>query len=149
LDEGELIGGGAMPRPYSGDLRSRVLTACDEGEPPSRVAQRFRIARASAYSWLKQRRDEGRCTPKRIRGTRKPLIREAVETALKRLVDSDNHLTLTEYRDRLAHETGTRVHPWTVGRALQRLRLTRKKEDAARHRAGRDRGRQGTSGLVR
>ena len=36
-----------MPRPYSDDLRSRVLQACDEGERPGRVAQRFRIGRAS------------------------------------------------------------------------------------------------------
>ena len=28
-------------------------------------------------------------------------------------------LTLTECRDRLAEETGVRVDPWTVGRALQ------------------------------
>src|SRR5688572_701503 len=108
-----------MPRPYSGDLRSRVLMACDEGDRPSRVVERFRVARASVYLWLKQRRDEGRCTPKRIGGTRKPLIRDGVEVTLKHLVDSDNDLTLAEYRDRLAHETGTRVHPWTVGRALK------------------------------
>src|SRR5687768_11634600 len=124
-------GGGAKPRPYSGDLRSRVFAACNDGDRPSRVAERFRVSRASVYLWFKQRRDEGRCTPKRMGGTRKPLIRNAVELALKHLVDSDNHLTLTEYRDRLARETGTRVHPWTVGRALQRLKLTRKKEDPA------------------
>jgi transposase len=64
------------------------------------------------------------------------VIRDAVEAALKRLVESDNHLTLAQYQDQLADETGIRVHPWTVGRALRRLRLTRKKEDLARRRAG-------------
>src|SRR5512147_99523 len=39
----------AMPRPYSNDLRSRVLQACDAGERPGRVAKRFRVGRASVY----------------------------------------------------------------------------------------------------
>lgn len=117
-----------MPRPYSDDLRRRALQACDEGEQPGRVAQRFRIGRASVYSWLKQRREEGRCRPKTMGGGPQPVIRETLEAALKRLVESDNDRTLAQYRDKLADETGTRVHPWTVGRALRRLRLTRKKK---------------------
>jgi transposase len=137
-----------MPRPYSDDLRSRALQACDAGERPSRVAQRFRIGRASVYLWLKQRREQGRWCAKRMGGGTRPVIRDAVEATLRRLVESDNHLTLAQYRDKLAAETGARVHPWTVGRALQRLRLTRKKEDLARHRAGRSRGRQSAAGLA-
>ena len=45
-------------------------------------------------------------------------------------------------------ETGVRVDPWTVGRALRRLGLTRKKEAVARHRAGRGRGRPSPGGLA-
>src|SRR5512143_3886153 len=120
-----------MPGPYSNDLRSRVLQACDEGERPSSVAKRFRVGRASVYLWLKQRREEGGDCPKKMGGGPQPVIRDAAEATLKRLVESDNHLTLAQYRDKLANETGTRVHPWTVGRALRRLQLTRKKEDRA------------------
>jgi transposase len=126
-----------MPKPYSDDLRSRVLEACDEGERPGRVAERFRIGRSSVYLWLKQRREEGRDRPKKMGGGPLPVIRDAVEAALKGLVKSDNHLTLTQYRDQLAKAAGIFVHPWTVGRALRRLRLTRKKEDPARRRTGR------------
>jgi transposase len=125
-----------MPKPYSQDLRSRALEACDEGERPDSVAKRFRVGRASVYLWLKQRREEGRECSKKMGGGPRPVIRDAVEAALKRLVESDNHLTLAQYQDQLADETGIRVHPWTVGRALRRLRLTRKKEDLARRRAG-------------
>src|SRR5512134_82241 len=127
-----------MPKPYSDDLRGRVLEACDEGERPGRVAERFRIGRSSVYLWLKQRREEGRDRPKKMGGGPQPVIRDAVEAVLNRLgaarllraVVSDNHLTLAQDRDKLADETGIFVHPWTVGRALRRLRLTRKKEDA-------------------
>src|SRR5512147_2990160 len=118
-----------MPRPYSDDLRSRALQACDEGERPGRVAKRFRIGRARICLWLKPRREEGRCRSKTMGGGPQPAIRDAVEATLQRLVESDNHRTLAQYRDKLADETGTCVHPWTVGRALRRLQLTRKKED--------------------
>jgi transposase len=40
------------------------------------------------------------------------------------LAGNDNRLTMAECRDRLAAETGVRVHPWTVGRALRRMGWT-------------------------
>lgn len=138
-----------MPRPYSGDLRARVLTACDEGERPSAAARRFQVARASVYLWLQQRRDEGRCTAKRFCGGPKPVIRDEIAAALLEMVRADNHLTLIEYRDRLAQKTGVRVHPWTLGRALQRLHWTRKKEGPARHRARYRRGGRRTPAVAR
>ena len=52
-------------RPYSSDLRRRVLAACEEGERPSAVARRFQVARASVYLWLQHWRAEGRCQAKR------------------------------------------------------------------------------------
>ena len=137
-----------MPKPYSDDLRSRALEACDEGERPGVVAKRFRIGRASVYLWLKQRREEGRDRPKKMGGGPQPVIRDAVEAALQGLVESDNHLTLAQYRDKLADKTGVCVHPWTIGRALRRLRLTRKKEDAACRRAGGGGDRPSPTGLA-
>ena len=78
----------------------------------------------------------------------RPGTLQAVEAALKGLVESDNHLTLAQYRDKLAEAAGIFVHPWTVGRALRRFRLTRKEEDAARRRAGRGRACPGPAGLA-
>jgi len=135
-----------MPKPYSHDLRSRALEACDEGERPGVVAKRFRIGRASVYLWLKQRREEGRDRSKKMGGGPQPVIRDAGEAVLKDLVESDNHLSLAQYRDKLAEAVGVFVHPWTVGRALRRLRLTRKKEDLARRRARRGRDCPGAAG---
>lgn len=137
-----------MPKAYSHDLGSRALEACDEGERPGVVAKRFRIGRASVYLWLKQRREEGRDRPKKMGGGPQPVIRDAGEATLRHLVESDNHLTLAQYRDKLMEVAGIFVHPWTVGRALRRLRLTRKKEDAARRRAGRGRDRASPAGVA-
>ena len=140
-----------MPRPYSVDLRGRVLAACDGGERPSAVAERFCVARATVYLWLKQRRDQGRTEAKRLGGGPKPTIRDEAEAALVRLVEDRGDRTLAEYAAGLAAAPapgGVRVHPWTVGRALRRLGRTRKKEDPARRRAGRGGRRRGAPGLA-
>jgi transposase len=63
-------------------------------------------------------------SPKRLGGGPKPIIRDEIELALRRLLEADNHLTLAECRDRLAEATGVRVDPWTIGRTLRRLDWT-------------------------
>jgi transposase len=85
------------------------------------------VGRSTAYRWVAVARHEGRRTAKRMGGGPKPVIAGDVEAALLRLLKQNNHLTLAEYRDRLAAATGVRVHLWTVGRALRRLKWTWKK----------------------
>jgi transposase len=113
-----------MPRAYSTDLRERVLVAVEAGEPADAVADEFMVGRSSVYRWMAAARDEGRRAPKRLGGGPKPIIRDAIEAALRRLLEADNHLTLAECRDRLAEATGVRVDPWTIGRTLRRLDWT-------------------------
>ena len=137
-----------MPRPYSMDLRSRALAACDAGERPSAVARRFQVARATVYLWLQQRRDEGRTEAKRPGGGSRPVIRDGVAATLGRLAADRNDLTLAEYADALEAATGLRAAPSMLCRAFQRLNLPRKK-DPARRRAGHGRGRAGAGGVAR
>ena len=114
-----------MAGAYSTDLRSRVLAAVEAGESPEEAAHRFAVGRSTAYRWAAAARDEGRREARRMGGGPPPAIRGETEAALQRMLSgSDNHLTLAECRDRLAAETGLRVHPWTVGRALRRLDWT-------------------------
>lgn len=113
-----------MAGAYSTDLRSRVLKAVEAGAAPEAAARRFAVGRSTVYRWVAAARHEGRRTAKRMGGGPKPIITGDVEVVLLRLVKQSNHLTLAEYRDRLAEETGVRVHLWTVGRALRRLKWT-------------------------
>lgn len=110
-----------MPGSYSTDLRERVLVAVEAGEALETVAERFMVGRATVYRWVRAARTEGRRIAKPMIGGPKPVIHGAVEVALRCLLEGNNHLTLAECRDRLAEETGVRVHPWTVGRTLRRL----------------------------
>ena len=54
----------------------------------------------------------------------KRIIHDGIEAALCRLLQENNHLTLVECREQMAAETGVRVNPWTIGRALRRLDWT-------------------------
>jgi transposase len=105
-------------------LRERVLIAVESGEPAASVAEEFMVARSSVYRWMAAAREEGRREAKPMGRGPKPIIRDGTEVALRRLLEADNHLTLVECRDRLAAETGVRVNPWTIGRALRRLHWT-------------------------
>ena len=113
-----------MPGAYSTDLRERVLVAVEAGEPADAVAEEFMVGRSSVYRWMAAVPDEGRRVAKPMGRGPQPIIRDETEVALRRLLEADNHLTLAECRDRLAAETGVRVDPWTVGRALRRLDWT-------------------------
>jgi transposase len=113
-----------MPGAYSTDLRERVLVAVEAGEPADVVAEEFMVGRSSVYRSITAARDEGRRTPKPMGGGPKPIICDEIEARLCHLLEENNHLTLAECRERLAAETGVRVDPWTIGRALRRLDWT-------------------------
>src|SRR5687767_4933353 len=50
-----------MGRPYSTDLRERVLRACEVGdESQAAIARRFEISESAVGSWLRQLRRDGR-----------------------------------------------------------------------------------------
>ncbi|HZH04758.1 MAG TPA: IS630 transposase-related protein [Myxococcaceae bacterium] len=117
-----------MARPYSEDLRTRVLAACDAGqESISAIARRFVVDRTTVHGWLRARAQEGRTTAKPHAGG--PASKLSAETRqwLASQVEVENDLTLEEYAQRLAQERGVRVVPSTLSRALKRMDLPRKK----------------------
>ena len=117
-----------MPKPYSADLRERVLLADEAGLPPPAVAQRFGIGLATVYLWHQQARAEGRRCAKPYGGGRARGIDTAGEAILRGLVAERNDRTLDEYRELLAVRSGgPQVSRLTLCRALRRLGLRRKK----------------------
>ena len=117
-----------MPRPYSADLRERVLLAGEAGLPPAMVARRFGVGLSTVYLWRHQARAEGRRCAKPHAGGRAPGIDPAGEAILRALVSERNDRTLDEYIEQLTTRTGgLRVSRPTLCRALRRLGLWRKK----------------------
>ena len=117
-----------MPKPYSADLRERVLLAGEAGLPPAEVARRFGIGLSTVYLWRQQARAAGRRCAKPHGGGRALGIDPAGEAILRALVAERNDRTLDEYGAHLAERTGRPpVSRPTLCRALRRLGLRRKK----------------------
>jgi transposase len=118
----------AMPKPYSGDLRERVLLADEAGLPPAVIAERFGVGLSTIYLWRQQARLEGRRCAKPHGGGRVRGIDTAGEAILRALVAERNDRTLDEYIEQLAARSGgSKVSRPTLCRALRRLGLGRKK----------------------
>ena len=121
-----------MAKPYSADLRERVLLAGEAGLPPAIVSRRFGVGLSTVYLWRQQARAEGRRCAKPHAGGRTLGIDAAGEAILRALVRERNDRTLDEYREQLAARTGRpRVSRPTLCRALRRFGLWRKKRRCA------------------
>jgi transposase len=108
-------------KPYSKDLRLRVLAAVDRGVPREEVARTFSVSVPTIKRWLKRRRETGDVEPKPIPG--RPSVKgAALEGWLPSHLENNDDLTLEEHREAFeeAH-SGVRVSSATVGRAIARL----------------------------
>jgi transposase len=112
-------------RPYSIDLRERIVAAIDRGEHSLRqIAQLFSVDLSFLVRLLQRRRVTGSVQPKPHGGGPTPKLDSAAVRRLRTLVRRQPDATLTELRDRL----GIPCHIATIARVLRRLRITRKKK---------------------
>jgi transposase len=113
-------------KPYSVDLRERVLKACDAGTGTKVVAETFSVSE----SWvrrLKQQRRAGQTAPKSPRNHRAPKLAPYADQ-IRALIAATPDLTLAEIRTRL----GVTVALGTLWAAVARLGLTVKKKSSGR-----------------
>ena len=108
-------------KPYSKDLRLRVLAAVDNAVPREEVARTFSVSVPTIKRWLKRRRETGDVEPRAIPG--RPRLKGAAleEWLPSRLQDNNDLLTLQEHREAFEEQTGVLVSASTVGRAIARL----------------------------
>ena len=83
-----------MPKPYSDDLRERVIEAVVAGASRREAAESFSLSASSAVRWLQRWRDSGSTRAKLSGGSTSPL-EEQVEWLLA-LVAEQPDLTLDE-----------------------------------------------------
>jgi len=107
-------------KPYSKDLRFRVLAAVDAGKPREEVAKTFWVSMPTIKRWLKRRRETGGVEPKPIPG-RPRLKGAALEGWLPSQLRDYDDLTLQEHSAAFEEEVGVPVSASTVGRAIARL----------------------------
>lgn len=114
-------------QPYSVDLRERVLAALDRGMARTEVVTTFQVSLASLKRWLAARRATGAVTPRPPTGGPARAITPAHDADLHAQVLATPDATVAEHAARWNATHGMSLSQWTVGRAIRRLGLPRKK----------------------
>jgi transposase len=122
-------------KPYSMDLRERVIAACDAGQGTKAVAATFDVSPAWVRRLKQHRRERGSIAPRTGGGSRG---RKIDRGCLAELIAHQPDATLAELRERLARDTGVSVTAWAIAKALRELGLSfKKRRSAPPSRAGR------------
>ena len=130
-----------MAKPYSMDLRERVMAAITSGQGRESVALRFEISLSSVGRYIKRFREKGALAPDKFGGHKRYALADE-EERLRGWIAECPDMTLAEIKARL-HEIGIEVGQTAISNFLRHLGL-RYKKNAARGRAGTP-GRQGGS----
>ena len=122
-----------MPAPYSLDLRERVVAAYLSGSGTYvEIGMRFHVGSATVDRWVSRMRQQGTLAPDAMGGRRHGKFDATSDAKLAAMVAADVDATQQELMERLRDELGLVVHPSSVGEALRRLNLTRKKRPSTR-----------------
>lgn len=116
-----------MPKPYSRDLRERVVRAVEAGASCHEAAAAFEVSPSSAIRWVARWRQSGSVAAKPMGGKRSPL--DAHKAWLLDLIAAEPDLTLEEIRGRL-RARGIAVSASSVWRFYNRHNITFKKKPA-------------------
>lgn len=115
-----------MTRPYSNDLRERVVAAVVKGETTRSVAGRFGVAVSTVVKWHRRYRETGSVSPGKIGGHRRRVLEPHRGFIMERLHEAP-HLTLHALKDELAAR-GVTVSHNAVWEFLRREGLRFKKK---------------------
>ena len=119
-----------MARPYSVDLRERVVRAVEAGASRRATAAKFEVSPSFVIKLMQRWRRHGTLQPERIGGRKRAKLAGHVER-VQALLAAEPDLTIGELRGRLA-AAGIAVSRSALGRFLIAARLTRKKRPARR-----------------
>jgi len=118
-------------KPYSLDLREKIIDAIEKGDSSIRkVAQRFGVSKNFVQRLVTQKRIQGHIRPRKQGGSMvSPVMKYKAE--LIAIFEKQTDATLAEYCELLFDETGLWVSQSTMCRTFQRLKLPRKKKRSA------------------
>lgn len=123
-----------MTRPYSQDLRDRVIAAVEEeGLSRRAAAARYRLSDATAVRWLQAYR-QGRRGPLRQGGDRRSEL-PAHRAWLEALIAAEPDLTLAAVGERLLAEHGVKADESMLSRFFAKCAISFKKKRAGQRAA--------------
>jgi transposase len=113
-------------KPYSTDLRQRVLDAVDHGPPRAHIVEVLQVSLSTIKRYLRQRRETGELSAQPIPG-RPPKKGAALDAALPAQLAAHDDATLEQHCQLWADSQGVLVSTASMSRAIARLGWTRKK----------------------
>lgn len=117
-----------MMKPYSNDLRSRVVATYGRGEHSlEEVAVLFAVSVASVKNFVRRYRETGSADALPHAGGPAPSLNAQQVGFVRATIKETTDLTLEELRQRLKRKYKKGVSAPTLSRLLQRLGLPRKK----------------------
>jgi transposase len=132
-------------RAYSDDLRGRVVAEVAAGASRRSAARRFQVSASSAVRWVDCHTETGSLSPRRKRKPRSPLEEHALW--LLELIAQEPDLTLAEIEQRLLAQRGVRTTDSSIDRFFKRHKMSFKKKESSRGRAGPPRRGRGAAKL--
>ena len=114
-------------KPYSQDLRKRVLAMAQAGkQTQAAVAATFDVSLSTVEKWLRRKRKTGKITPLPPAHGPTPALQDCA-ALIRAEVKQQPDITLRELCARLARSAKVEVSPSTMCRELQQLHMPRKK----------------------
>ena len=121
-----------MVKPYSQDLRLRVIAAVEEeGLSRREAARRYRVSESSAIKWFAAYERTGRTRPRPMGGDRRSVLKPE-KSWLQRLIEREADLTLAAVAARLLAERGVKADVPMLSRFFRAEGLSFKKKPLRR-----------------
>ena len=115
-------------KPYSNDLRRRIVDAYESGDHSlDDVAELFGVSLATVKNFLRRKRETGSSDALPHAGGKRPSLNEKARTSVREAINNNNDMTLKELRRFVKARHKKEVSLPTISRLLQALGLPRKK----------------------
>ena len=119
-----------MAKPFSQDLRERIVRAVQAGRSRHEAARIFAVSASCVIKLMQRFLATGHCRPEKFGGYKRPILAEH-EEKVRSLLRARPDLTISELWQELTG-AGIKVGRSSVGRFVERLELTYKKNSARR-----------------
>jgi transposase len=113
-------------RPYSEDLRARIVAAVEGGMPKTEAARLFGVSLSSVKRYCRLAANEEPLTPRKKGGGRPPKTNAAIERLLEEDVSRRPYAAVRERATFLRAASGVALSVSTVRRLLRRLGFSQK-----------------------
>jgi len=114
-------------RPFSEDLRERIIAGRKENRSAAELSERFGVCKRTVERYWERYQKEGKALARKIGGQRPPKL-GGHDAHLRRWTQENKSITLAELARKCEQELGIEVVQQTIWNRLQRLGLSHKKK---------------------